>query len=262
MDYDTSYHANAIARKAKFMKQNKVECVYNASILCHDYHAKDFSKLYKSENQYNIYEGTLLHTRGYWKNGGFKWSDIVNEGRFFSDNHGLQRKMDNYYDSVKVLNIRNVQGYQPIALDLSKSEFTYELKKDIIDNIMLEYHPVKESIDELFLEKDEVTILGIHSEFIDSLEGDPVYRCHNMKDKIKQTKVAKEVKQVSSSFNVLLFGHKQPVWALFENIKFDCILLETQKNMDQMHSIIQGCKTYSYLYMNGLYVNKELLQAK
>ena len=31
---------------------------------------------------------------------------------------------------------------------------------------------------------------------------------------------------VSNEFNVLLFGYKQPVWALFETISFDCILLE------------------------------------
>ena len=47
-----------------------------------------------------------------------------------ADNHGQQRKMDNYYDTIKLLNIRNVQGFKPIALDLSKSEFTYEIKKD------------------------------------------------------------------------------------------------------------------------------------
>ena len=105
MDYDTSYHTNAIGRKLRFMKysplHNKVDCVYNSSILCHDFHNKDYSKLYKSDNPYNIYEGTLLHTKEYWSNGGFKWSDISNEGRYFSDNHGSQRKMDNYYDMMK-----------------------------------------------------------------------------------------------------------------------------------------------------------------
>jgi len=262
MDHDTSYHAGAITRKVKFMKQNNVECVYNSSILCHDFHSKDYTKLYKSENPYNIYEGTILHTKNYWKNGGFKWSDLTNEGRFFSDNHGPQRKMDNYYDSVKVLTIRNVQAYQPIALDLSKSEFTYELKQEIIDHITLEYNPVKQSIDELFPGVEQIQVVGIHSEFIESLEDQSKYHCYNRNDKIKQTKIAKEIKQVGSSFNVLLFGHKQPVWALFEDIKFDCILLETQKNMEQMHSIIQGCKKYSYLYLNGLYVNKELLMEK
>ena len=94
MDYDTSYHTGAIGRKLRYMKQNKVDCVYNSSILCHDFHSKDYSKLYKSEAPYNIYEGTLLHTKEYWSNGGFKWADISNEGRFFSDNHGQQRKMD------------------------------------------------------------------------------------------------------------------------------------------------------------------------
>ena len=137
MDYDTSYHTNAIGRKLRYMKQNKVDCVYNASILCYDFYDKDGSKLYKSEAPYSIYEGTLLHNKEYWSNGGFKWSDISNEGRYFSDNHGPQRKMDNYYDSVKILSIRNIQEYKPVELDLNKSEFKYELKKDIIDQIQM-----------------------------------------------------------------------------------------------------------------------------
>ena len=135
-----------------------------------DFYNKGEDKLYKSDNQYNIYEGTLLHTKEYWKNGGFKWSDVTNEGRFFSDNHGQQRKMDNYYDSVKILSIRNVQEYKPVALDLKKSEFTYELKKDIIDQIQIDLNPVKQSIDELFQDSESISLLGIHSEFIESLK--------------------------------------------------------------------------------------------
>ena len=76
---------------------------------------------------------------------------------------------------------------------------------------------------------------------------------------IKQTKIAKEVKQINSSFNILLFGYNQPVWALFEEVSFDCILLETHKNMEQMHSIIQKCKKYEYIYLNGIYINKNIL---
>ena len=78
--------------------------------------------------------------------------------------------MDNYYDSVKVLSIRNIQEYKPVALNLQKSEFKYELKKDIIDQIQIDFNPVKEGIDELFQELDTIDILGIHSEFINSLE--------------------------------------------------------------------------------------------
>ena len=262
MDYDTSYNTGVINRKLKFMKSNNVECVYNSSILCHDFYNKGEDMLYKSENIYNIYEGTLLHTRGYWTNGGFKWSDITNEGRFFSDNHGQQRKMDNYYDSVKILNIRNLQDYKPISIDLQKSEFTYELKKDIISDIIIDINPVKESMDELFQDLDTVEILGIHSDFIDSLDSLKNYQCNNYTELIKQKKLAGEIKKINTSFNVLLYGYKKPIWALFEYISFDCIILETHKNMEQLHSIIKNCKKYEYLYLNGVYVNKNLITTK
>ena len=259
MDYDTSYHKNSITRKLNYLKDKKVECVYNSSILCHDFHSKDYSKLYKSESPFKIYECTLFHTRDYWKNGGFKWSDLSCEGRFFSDNHGLQRKMDNYYDTVKLLNIRNVQEYKPVALDLQKSEFTYEIKKDIIESIVMDYNPVMEKINSLFSDVSDLEVLGIHSEFIDSLE-DSKYKCHNVTEKIKQTKIAKEIKKINSKFHILLFGYKQPVWSLFEEVCFDCIFLETSKNMEQMHSIIQKCKKYTYIYLDGIYINSLFLK--
>ena len=261
MDYDTSYHRSAITRKLKFLKDKNVECVFNSSILCHDFHSKDYSKLYKSENPYHIYEATLFHTKEYWQNGGFKWSDITNEGRFFSDNHGPQRKMDNYYDSVKLLNIRNVQEYRPVALDLQKSEFSYEIKKDIINTIEINYNPVKDGIQDTFSDIETIDVLGIHSDFIESLE-ESKYQCHNITDKIKQTKISKQIKQIKDKFHILLFGYKQPVWSLFEEVCFDCILLETHKNMEQMHSIIQKCKKYTYVYLNGMYINKLLLTDK
>lgn len=260
MDYDTSYHKDSITRKLKFLKKNRIDCVYNSNILCHDFHSKDYTKLYKSESPYRIYESTLFHNKEYWSNGGFKWSDITNEGRFFSDNHGPQRRMDNYYDSVKLLNIRNVQDYRPIALDLDKSEFTYELKKDIINNIQIQLNPVRDGVEELFTDIDTIQVLGIQSEFIESLDEDSRYSCYNLEGKIKQTKIAKEIKKINNEFNVLLFGSKQPAWSIFEEIKFDSIILETQKNMEQMHSIIQQCKKYKYIYLNGIYINEELLK--
>ena len=258
MDYDTSYNKRSITRKLNYLRKNKIECVYCNSVLCHDFHSKDYNKLYKSESPYHIYESTIFHTRDYWKNGGFRWSDLSCEGRFFSDNHGPQRKMDNYYDTVKVLSIRNIQEYKPIALDLKQSEFEYEIKKDIIDDIMIDYNPVKKSIESLFSDISEIHVLGIHSDFIQSLEEDK-YKCHNITDKIKQNKIAKEIKLINSSFHILLFGYKQPVWALFEEVSFNCILLETHKNMDQMHSIIQNCKKFEYIYLNGIYINKNIL---
>ena len=43
-------------------------------------------------------------------------------------------------------------------------------------------------------------------------------------------------------------------------MNFDCILLETHKNMEQMHSIIQSCKKYKYIYINGMFINTNLLK--
>ena len=63
--------------------------------------------------------------------------------------------MDNYYDSVKLLSIRNIQEYQPIALDLRKSEFSYELKQDLIQSIQLKYNPITDTIEQLFRTKDK-----------------------------------------------------------------------------------------------------------
>ena len=112
----------------------------------------------------------------------------------------------------------------------------------------------------LFSDTEVIQVLGIHSDFIESLEGDTKYKCHNLTEKIKQTKLVKEINHIDTSFHVLLFGYKQPVWALFEYISFDCILLETQKNMEQMHSIIQKCKKFNYIYLNGMYINQSILK--
>ena len=123
----------------------------------------------------------------------------------------------------------------------------------------MEYNPILDGIDSLFSDNQEIQVLGIHSEFIESLE-DKKFKCNNLTDKIKQTKIAKEIKKINSSFHILLFGYKQPVWALFEEISFDCILLETSKNMEQMHSIIQNCKKFNYIYLNGMYINQSILK--
>jgi hypothetical protein len=228
-------------------------------MLCYDLYQNG---LYKTDNPYNIYEGTILHTKEYWKNGGFKWSDLNSEGRFFSDNHGQQRKQDNYYDIVKVLSIRNIQEYRPVKIDTQKSEFNYELKKDIVDTINISMNPIKDSLDELFQDIDTINILGIHSDFIESLSSSSRYICNNYNNNIKQKHLAKEIKEYNKDFNVLLFGYKQPIWALFDHVSFDCILLETQKNTEQMHSIIKSCKKYKYIYLNGLFINKNLLITK
>ena len=44
MDYDTCYHKSAITRKLRYLRDKRVDCVYNSSVLCHDLHSKDYPK--------------------------------------------------------------------------------------------------------------------------------------------------------------------------------------------------------------------------
>jgi hypothetical protein len=255
MDYDTSYNPKTLLRKLKFMKEHRIECVYCTTLLGYDIYNKD---IYNTESPYKFYEATALHTKDYWSNGGFKWSDIKNEGRFFSLDHGTIRKQDNYYDSVKILSIRNINEYHPKKLDMEKSSFTLELHKEIVDSIKIEYNPFKQSINELF-KNEQLNILGIHSEFIQSLD-DEGYTTYNITNsKIKQNKISKEIKKIGTKFSVLLYGYKQPLWDFFEEIIFDCIILETPKNSEQMMSIISKCKNNQYIIINNMFINKKFL---
>ena len=67
--------------------------------------------IYKTENILRAFEGTLLHTREFWKRSGFKWEDIINEGDAFHYNNGNDRKMENYYDCIKFISPHNVNDY-------------------------------------------------------------------------------------------------------------------------------------------------------
>ena len=44
-------------------------------------------------------------TQGVLERGGFKWEDINNEGSSFCYGKGLERNMENFYDSIKLLSI-------------------------------------------------------------------------------------------------------------------------------------------------------------
>ena len=45
-----------------------------------------------------------------------------------------------------------------------------------------------------------------------------------------------------------------------QKVRFDVILLETYKNTEQMHGIIQGCKKYEYIYKNGIFINHDFIK--
>jgi hypothetical protein len=250
MNADCFYNKKSIERKINFLKRVGAECIYCDTTLCYDIHG---SELYKTVSPTKIYESTLFHTREFWKRKGFQWSDIQYEGKQFHYNNGIDRKLDNYYDTVQLLSIHNMNQFNPIKLELENMKIEIP---EVVQEIKIETHPFQKYIEDLF--ETNVTILGIESEFLTNITNES-WQTNNITEKWKQTKLAKIVKGIGNHFNVLLYNSKYPAWDLFNHVPFDIIFLETQKNYDQMSSIILGSKDHEYLNVQGIFVRKEFI---
>ena len=252
MNSDCIYHPKSIQRKSAFMKQVGAECIYCDTTLAYDIYGK---QLYKTLSPVKIYESTLFHTREFWKRRGFQWHDTINEGKYFHYNNGQDRKMDKYYDTIQILSIHNINQYNPVKITLEGLDITIP---EIVSEIQITEHPFKKIINDIF--KDETTILGLESEFLENIEPDSKWKIHNIQGKWKQTKLSKMVKEVNENFNVFLYSSKYPAWDLFKNVPFDIIILETPKNYEQMCSIISENKIHEYVQVQGIFIKKEFLK--
>lgn len=252
MNHDCIYHPKSIQRKSAFMKRVGAECIYCDTTLAYDIYGK---QLYKTESQFKIYESTLFHTREFWKRRGFQWSDTMNEGKYFHYNNGQDRKMDNYYDTIQILSIHNINQFKPVKVTIEGLDVKIP---EIVSEIQITEHPFKRLINDIF--KEEKTILGLESEFLENIEMDDNWLAHNIQGKWKQTKLSKMVKEVGESFNVFLYSAKHPAWDLFKNVPFDIIILETPKNYEQMTGIISENKVHEYIQVQGLFIRKEFLE--
>ena len=252
MNADCIYGKKSIERKTSFMKRVGAECVYCDTTLCYDIYGK---QLYKTESKSKIYESTLFHTREFWKRRGFLWHDTMNEGKAFHYNNGQDRKLDNYYDTIQLLSIHNMNHYQPVQVSLEGLKINIP---EIISEIQIIEHPFKNIINELF--PDKISILGLESEFLVNVQKDERWSTHNITEKWKQTKLSKMVSDIDKSFNVFLYSSGRPAWSLFKNIPFDIIILETEKNYEQMSSIILENKIHEYIHVRGLFIRREFLE--
>lgn len=252
MNADCLYAKKSIDRKLRFMKRVSAECTYNDSTLCYDIYNK---KLYKTESAHKIYESTLCHTREFWKRRGFQWSDVEFEGKYFHYNNGTDRKQDDYYDTVQLLSIHNMNRYRPVEVTVEGREIQIP---EIVADIQIETHPLVRTLNDIYGQAS-LTILGINSEFLENVTQDN-WSTYKITEKWKQTKLAKIVKGHRSDFNVLLYGSKHPAWDLFEHVPFDLVMLETQRNSEQMASILSACKKHPYICVQGVFVRKDFLE--
>ena len=250
MNMDCIYNKKSIERKINFMKRVGAECVFCDTTLAYDIYGKE---LYKSESPVKIYESTLFHTREFWKRKGFQWSDIEYEGKQFHYNNGIDRKLDNYYDTIQLLSIHNMNQFKPVKVSLENMKIDIP---SLISEIKIDTHPFVKYIHDLF--DENVNLLGIHSEFLDNTSEEN-WSTLNITEKWKQTKLAKLVQKIGSEFNVLLYGSKYPAWDLFNHVPFDVIFLETHKNYEQMQSIILNCKLHQYININGIFIREQFM---
>ena len=252
MNCDSIYTKNTLDKKLNYLKKN-IECVYSDSMLTYDINHKNIGKI---ESPSKIFEGTMMHTRDFWKRGGFEWEVNQNEGRYFHYNKGIDRKQDNYYDCIQVIDMNN-HIYHNIK-ELTIENHHVEIP-DILTNITIQSSDsLNEWISKLY-QSNKVKVLGYHSKIMDQIKDKEKI---NILEGLKQTKISNEILRYSDQFNIFFFNGKYPIWDLFEKVNFDIIFLETNKNIEQMDSIILKCKRYKYskidsnIYFNINYLNK------
>jgi len=244
LDMDTIYQPKSIQRKLKFLQTNKLDCVYCRSMLCYDIYGK---KVYKTENKLHGYESTLFHTKSFWKQSGFTWSDIKNEAISFYYNKGSNRVMDNYYDTMKILSTHNMNDYQPKQVTIENLQIPIP---DILHTIRIDTHPLQYELSDLF--KDEqINVLGINSEIISPLSNKHwIIQEIKTDGRIKEKHLLKKITELSTQFNLCILNWRRPLWNIFDSYPFPYVLLENEKNREQMHGILEG---KGYRLFNSIY---------
>ena len=250
MDVDTYYQPKAIKRKVNFLQKQKLECVYCKSMLCYDIYSK---QLYKTENQF-AYESTLFHTKDLWRKGGFKWEDTHSEAIKFYYNKCNERKMENFYDTIKLLSIKNVNKYNPVKITLENLDIKIP---EIVHTLKIDKHPLQEELNDLFY-KQNLTVLGINSEIMDPVKGDNNWEMINVtyERKQKEKVLINTINSFNKQFDICFINTKFPVWNMFDKMNFKCIVNESEKNRDQMDAILEK---KNYISFNYLYIHKDYL---
>ena len=161
--------------------------------------------------------------------------------------------MDNYYDTIKLLSIHNLNHYQPVKITLENMNIPIP---EIIHTIQVKDHPLKGELDDLF-DRKEVNVLSINSEIIDIIQSETwkVTKISHEK-KEKEKKLIQRIQDLNQTFDLCILNTKFPIWNIFSKIQFQCIVNESEKNREQMDSIL---KKNNYLSFHNLYIHKEYL---
>lgn len=252
MNCDCIYTKNTIEKKLKYLNKN-VECVYCDTMLTYNL---DTDKIGKTISPAKIYEGTMMHTKDFWKKGGFEWEVNQNEGRYFHYNKGIDRKQDNYYDCIQVIDCNNYMYYDIKELNLENHKIEIpEIIKNMKHN---EINTLHKWISKLYNLGLSNKILGFQSNIVKSIQD---YETVQIIDNIKQKNISSEILKYGNNFSIFFFNGKYPIWDIFEKVSFDIIFFETNKNYEQMESIILKCKKNEYIKIDqNIFFNSNFLK--
>ena len=106
--------------------------------------------------------------------------------------------------------------------------------------------------------KTENSYASINSQMIDVIKEEK-WNCHKLEidQKAKEKVISKEINKINMEFDICVINTKKPVWAFIEEFKFKYIILESEKNREQMDSIL---KQNNYLFFENIYINSEYLK--
>ena len=105
----------------------------------------------------------------------------MNEAISFYHNKGNTRKMDNYYDTIKVLSVYNMNMYQPKAVTIENLDIKIP---DIASTIQISRHPLQGELYDLLYGLETVRILSLHSEIVDIIT-EKTWECHSVDVDVK-----------------------------------------------------------------------------
>ena len=78
----------------------------------------------------------------------------------------LERNMENFYDSIKLLSIHNINAFNPVKIDLENVKIEIP---DIVHHLDISEHPTSETLYNIYNSTD-INVVGIHSEIIDIIK--------------------------------------------------------------------------------------------
>ena len=171
----------------------------------------------------------------------------------------LIRCMKNYYDTIQLLTIYNINNFKPHKLEIEMIRKDIEDIPNCINNIVINMsvHPYENIINDTF---NNGKIVGLESEFLDNIN-----MSNHEIEKIeigiwKDKKISNNFKR--KNYDCLLYGSKNVAWTFLEKISFNIIILETVKNIEQLDSIILRCRNNKYKKMDNMYINEKFIKEK